>query len=401
MKYTLFCIAFICSLCCYNSNSYAQERPTVPSSVNTVEDKVYALSLLWSEIKYNFVHIDQVNFDIDSLYRATMRRVLKTENDQDFYKEIDRFLVKFKDGHTELVIRPESGEENTDYPRYGTALFGDKFYFTSYRLHSDTDSLLLGAEIVEIEGIPTTEYVEKYVLPDITGSTPTYNLKVAGALLLNGKVHTRIKGKALTRAGKIVNFDVIRDGESTRTPDEQWWEPKSERKRNWRDKIALNWENDIAIVSIDKFWPEEEMCHKIDSIMQIVRKENPAGLVIDLRNNGGGSTNVAQHLQMYLTDADSLRTFGWQTRKTWVTDGRREITAKNTKIISNTPHTKHIRRRSMSGTRQSSRSRVLSLSLWEPIRSQLAKTFWFASARCPDIRCLSEKKQQAQPELRW
>lgn len=232
MKYTLFCIAFICSLCCYNSNSYAQERPTVPSSVNTVEDKVYALSLLWSEIKYNFVHIDQVNFDIDSLYRATMRRVLKTENDQDFYKEIDRFLVKFKDGHTELVIRPESGEENTDYPRYGTALFGDKFYFTSYRLHSDTDSLLLGAEIVEIEGIPTTEYVEKYVLPDITGSTPTYNLKVAGALLLNGKVHTRIKGKALTRAGKIVNFDVIRDGESTRTPDEQWWEPKSERKRN-------------------------------------------------------------------------------------------------------------------------------------------------------------------------
>lgn len=353
------------------------------------------------EIKYNFVHIDQVNFDIDSLYRATMRRVLKTENDQDFYKEIDRFLVKFKDGHTELVIRPESGEENTDYPRYGTALFGDKFYFTSYRLHSDTDSLLLGAEIVEIEGIPTTEYVEKYVLPDITGSTPTYNLKVAGALLLNGKVHTRIKGKALTRAGKIVNFDVIRDGESTRTPDEQWWEPKSERKRNWRDKIALNWENDIAIVSIDKFWPEEEMCHKIDSIMQIVRKENPAGLVIDLRNNGGGSTNVAQHLQMYLTDADSLRTFGWQTRKTWVTDGRREITAKNTKIISNTPHTKHIRRRSMSGTRQSSRSRVLSLSLWEPIRSQLAKTFWFASARCPDIRCLSEKKQQAQPELRW
>lgn len=241
--------------------------------------------------------------------------MLKTENDQDFYKEIDRFLVKFKDGHTELVIRPESGEENTDYPRYGTALFGDKFYFTSYRLHSDTDSLLLGAEIVEIEGIPTTEYVEKYVLPDITGSTPTYNLKVAGALLLNGKVHTRIKGKALTRAGKIVNFDVIRDGESTRTPDEQWWEPKSERKRNWRDKIALNWENDIAIVSIDKFWPEEEMCHKIDSIMQIVRKENPAGLVIDLRNNGGGSTNVAQHLQMYLTDADSLRTFGWQTRK--------------------------------------------------------------------------------------
>lgn len=198
-----------------------------------------------------------------------------------------------------------------------------------------------------------------------------------------------------------MNFDVIRDGESTRTPDEQWWEPKSERKRNWRDKIALNWENDIAIVSIDKFWPEEEMCHKIDSIMQIVRKENPAGLVIDLRNNGGGSTNVAQHLQMYLTDADSLRTFGWQTRKN-LGYGRaqgnyREEYEDYFEYTAYETYPPEI----YVGTRQSSRSRVLSLSLWEPIRSQLAKTFWFASARCPDIRCLSEKKQQAQPELRW
>lgn len=36
-------------------------------SVNTLEDKIYGLSLLWSEVKYNFVNIDRLDFNLDSL----------------------------------------------------------------------------------------------------------------------------------------------------------------------------------------------------------------------------------------------------------------------------------------------------------------------------------------------
>lgn len=38
------------------------------------------------------------------------------------------------------------------------------------------------------------------------------------------------------------------------------------------------------------------------------------GVIIDLRGNGGGITDVAWRLQMYLTQADTIRSFGAQTR---------------------------------------------------------------------------------------
>ena len=60
-------------------------------SVNTLEDKIYGLSLLWSEVKYNFVNIDRLDFNLDSLYRATLERVIKTEDDVAYYKEISCF----------------------------------------------------------------------------------------------------------------------------------------------------------------------------------------------------------------------------------------------------------------------------------------------------------------------
>lgn len=60
-------------------------------STNTLEDKIYGLSLLWSEVKYNFVNIDRLDFDLDSLYRETMKHVIDTKDDVSYYKELDCF----------------------------------------------------------------------------------------------------------------------------------------------------------------------------------------------------------------------------------------------------------------------------------------------------------------------
>ena len=60
-------------------------------SINTLEDKIYGLSLLWSELKYNFVNIDRLGFDLDSLYRETMKRVIDTKDDVSYYKSLIAF----------------------------------------------------------------------------------------------------------------------------------------------------------------------------------------------------------------------------------------------------------------------------------------------------------------------
>ena len=79
-----------------NISVMAQQTSENIKSVNSLEDKVYGLSLLWSEVKYNFVNIDRLDFDVDSLYRETMKKVLVTTNDVDYYKELSNFLRSFK-----------------------------------------------------------------------------------------------------------------------------------------------------------------------------------------------------------------------------------------------------------------------------------------------------------------
>lgn len=305
----LVCLCIVLSGC---TAIKTQKPVTAPESVNSLEDKVYALRLLWSEIKYNFVNLDRLDFDVDSLYRETMRRVVVTENDEAYYRELDQFLATFNDGHTQMCAIPDSDRRNVDYPQYGTRLFGDKFYFITYRLNSDTDPRLLGAEVIEIEGVPAMEYAEKNVMPGITASTDKYRRNLSGLYLLNGAVGTYIKGKALRPDGEIIEFNVIRDGEKTRTPEEQYWMPESKGKKS-RGAIQCDWVDDIAVLTINRFRPEE-MSGKIDSVMTLIKSRQPAGLIIDLRGNGGGSTDVAIRLQTHLTNLDSMRMFGSQTR---------------------------------------------------------------------------------------
>ncbi len=282
-------------------------------SINTIEDKIYGLSLLWSEVKYNFVNIDHLDFDLDSLYRETMKRVINTKDDIAYYKELDYFLNRLNDAHTHLFDYPESGYEETDYPNYGTKYIGGKYYFIKYKKdcpYSDPD--LLGAEIVEIAGLPTDQYVEKFVLPSITGSTLKYKLNQAGRLLLNGLEGSSICGKAICRDGKMKTFDIVRNGEAIRKNDDVWL-PEDEYSFYTNEAVTLNWKDDIAFLNIRRFIPES-VCNDIDKAMAEINARQCRGVIIDLRGNTGGITDVAWRLQMYLTQADTIRSFGAQTR---------------------------------------------------------------------------------------
>lgn len=304
----IICICFIVTL---NAETMAQQKNKNVASVNTLEEKVYGLSILWSELKYNFVNIDRLNFNVDSLYIETIKKVLSTNNDIEYYNELEKFLARFDDAHTELFDRPEFGEEEFDYPKYATKWINDKFYFTAYGIFDDADSRLLGAEIIEIEGMPAMDYAEKYVMPKISSSTLKYKKVLAGTFLLNGKVNTYIKGKALLLNGEIVDFNIIRNGETIRSSEDKYL-PRVINKRN-NEKVYCEWKDSVAIMTINSFYPET-VSNDIDSVMNEIKLNDPSGLIIDLRNNGGGVTDVALRLQMHITNADTIRSFGAQTR---------------------------------------------------------------------------------------
>ena len=69
------------------------------------EQKIYELSLIWSEAKYNFAFWDYLKDTVnwDEEYRKTLNRVLNTDDLFEYYQELQRFVNLLRDGHTLLI----------------------------------------------------------------------------------------------------------------------------------------------------------------------------------------------------------------------------------------------------------------------------------------------------------
>lgn len=278
----------------------------LPNQISNYE-KVYWLSQIWSEVKYNFVNIDRLNFDLDSLYKSYIPSVLAAKNDFEYCRTLQKFMASMHDGHTEVrgdfyVFK--------DYLPLRIMDFNKKIYITSLRKTPETDSTWLGAEIIEIEGIPTTQYLESEIFPFVSASTEQ-SLWMQGIFdLQSDMLDHPFRATIRKPDGKIVKLELQRNGEATRTPDDQYWGPKTTSSRKI---VELKWmQNDIAHVSFNRFMPEEEAIRQFDKIAKELDKAK--GVIIDLRQNGGGSTEVAWHLQKYLTKENHFMTFGAETR---------------------------------------------------------------------------------------
>ncbi len=275
----------------------------------TDQEKLYWLSQVWSETKYNFVHIDQLNFDLDSLYNSLIPEALASANDYEYYRILQKFTASLKDGHSQVY----GGREFNifrDYIPVALQDFNNKVYITEVRKNAGLDSTWIGAEIIEIGDIPIIDYLKTNIFPYISASTNQHLWMQSVTKIQSGFKNKLFKATIKKTDGSIEKIELQRNGESTRTPEDEYYGSAINYSRNIVD---LKWtDNNIAIISFNSFYPEEMAMNQFDAIAQIAEKAS--GVIIDLRRNGGGSTTVAWHLQKYLTKGDSFLNYSWETR---------------------------------------------------------------------------------------
>lgn len=266
------------------------------------EEKIAGLSKFWSEVKYNLINFP-ADVDWDKTYMEFIPKVLATKSTLEYYKVLTRFCALLKDGHTNVYMPGELNKEVFGRPGIATRLVEDKVIIIRVldeRLKAE--GLAAGQEIVEIDGVPAKKYGEDIVAPYQSASTKhDLDARTYQYQLLNGPVGKSINMVMKGADGKTFSRVVPRLG-------------IEERGKMVPPRIPLEFKmlpGNIAHVKVNSMeGPDKTDQLFIQKYDEIIKSD---ALILDLRDNGGGDSDVGYRILSHLTD-QPFKGSKWFTR---------------------------------------------------------------------------------------
>jgi C-terminal processing protease CtpA/Prc len=278
---------FILVICLTYTSTQAQSLPPL-----TPAQKVYGLSRFWQEVNYNFVYLNKVDRHAwDSAYIAMIDIVQKTTNDYEYFRELQRFCALLKDSHTNIYPPNHPPVFNTMFGDYRLFIknVGGKAIITHIN-SSKKNVLPPGTEILEVNGLPTTEYLKKYVSSYISSSTDYVLEDWSINNLLKGLENESYLIKVRRPQKKDTSLTIIH----SRSTETDTYPPLVSRRL-----LDFRWlDSNIGYLALNSFSDPT-----IDSLFKVCLPElyKAKGLIIDLRSNGGGNSNIAIAILEHLT----------------------------------------------------------------------------------------------------
>ena len=150
---------------------FGQDQPADKDTAwtGTIEQKIWALTTVWSEAKYNFPFFDQrPGLNWDEKVKEYLPRVIAAPDVEAYYDVLCEFAALLKDGHT-AVNRP-GGLFNPalDWPPLEVQVVDGKDIVARFEDTAELkrNQIHCGLEIVEIEGVPVDSYYRDRVVRD-------------------------------------------------------------------------------------------------------------------------------------------------------------------------------------------------------------------------------------------
>jgi carboxyl-terminal processing protease len=277
-----------------------------------VQEKIYGLSLFWKEVSYNFANFDQVpHLDWDKVYREYISEVLNTSSTYEYYRVLQRLCALLEDGHTNVYMPESLRDRNTGFPPLGLEEVQRRAIVSNVE-KSIAEKIPIGSEILEVDGSPVPEYLKTNVFPYVSSSTEhvLWDLSIRGSAyygfgLLAGPPGSMALLTIEVPTGAVRNVSVERNKSSR---DVDWLIPAADKEESFN----LRWlGNDIAFVALNGFGDEKVVEAFEAALPELLAAK---GVVLDIRNNGGGSTGIATAIAEHLT-AETLVGAAWRTPK--------------------------------------------------------------------------------------
>lgn len=242
----------------------------------TGADRVAGLSLMWAEVRYAYPDFGQhPQVDWDSLYQAYLPRVLTTSATYDYYRLLQRFVAELGDAHTNVYFPPEISSQ-IGRPPIRTRLVDGRVLVTDVMSSSVAErGVRIGDEIEAVDDASVFQYADSAVKPYQSSATQQdLEIRLYRYALLYGPVATPVALRVRHADGTRANVLLARSGytDVRRTPP-----PVTDTV------LAGN----VGYLRIATFG--------VDSVGAWVRRSmtrlmGTAALIIDIRENDGGST---------------------------------------------------------------------------------------------------------------
>lgn len=259
--------------------------------IMTVEDRIYTLSHLWKEAEYNYAFWAKYpDIDWNGEYKRFLPLVMSAKDDFEFYCLLMKFYALLRDGHT-CVTMPYELLSGRSVP-FGVTRADGKFL-----LSAAPEERLLFAEITHIQGLPITEYIEKYVYPFYWHELPETLFScfdcIECSLMFNFDTDELIsvvtdKGELTFKLNEL--RELVFADLSVKPP-----EPLLEHYRSDNLIISVT-EDNLAIIELLDFHRAEIVNEFKENIGLL---EKCTGYIIDVRGNSGGMGDPPLEIAKY------------------------------------------------------------------------------------------------------
>lgn len=278
----------------------------------SMTDRMTGFARFWSEAKYNFVFFDRMpDLNWDKVLVDYLPRIEKAETLAEYGRIMQECAALLRDGHTDY--RGQTGrslslpirvgcidgkaiiEEVTPIP----SELPDNDSFPpdpEYRTELLKADLKPGEEILKVDGLTVKEKLERDIYRYVPASTPQDRDLRAYRKILDGEVNSMAALTVRGLDGKTREVKV-------RRLDSAPWATNEFEFRKIGD--------DIGYVNLPSFSSDStaDQFDKLAGQLQGIK-----GLIIDVRQNGGGDGSVGDRIISHLIDTP-LKSTAWKTRQ--------------------------------------------------------------------------------------
>jgi carboxyl-terminal processing protease len=261
--------------------------------------RMAAFARLWSEIKYNFVYLEKRS-DVgwDGVLERYMPRIAAAKDDIEYGRILEEVVALLKDGHTNVypkAVAPSDAPLVTLEPVQG------KPVATAVGNLPELAPIKPGMELIEIDHTPVATIIARDLDPYIASSTVQDRALREMRMLLKGPPDSTIQTKWVDLQGKTVEITLHRNASKNRAAM-----PTQSRGRFEYKELTGH----ISYMALNDF-DDERVVSDFESKFEKARQAK--AWILDLRENGGGSSSIGYHiLGHFLTVASQGE--AWRTR---------------------------------------------------------------------------------------